>query len=238
MRTGMIISVAAFALSACATEPTYSQTTAQPVYPNQQAYAQPGYMAQGVSPTVVQGGWIEPGTRLVAQLDSPVGSQYSQPGQPYTAHIVVPVVDEQQQLVIPAGAQVQGRVVGVQEGQGDQPATVQLTADTVVIDGVQHPIQAHIAAADVEASRRGIKGSHVLGGAAGGAVVGGLIGRSARGALIGGALGAGAGALISLGTAKTEENLPAGTAIAIQIDQPINAASLRGRRSATGYPQY
>ena len=235
MRRGMIIGVAALAASACATEePAYQAQT----YPQPQ---QPGYYsestAQPVQPTVVQGGWIQPGTRLIAQLDSPVGTQYSQPGQPYTAHVVVPLVDQNNQQVIPAGAQVQGRVMAVREGDGGQPATIQLTADTVVIDGVQHPISAHIAAADVEASRRGIKGSHVLGGAAGGAVLGGIIGHSARGALIGGALGAGAGALISLGTSRTEENLPSGTAMAIQVDQPINVASLRGPRQATGYPR-
>jgi hypothetical protein len=229
-----LVGLSLLALSACATEePAYqAQTYPQQSYTQAQPYTPP----EGVQPIVVQGDWIQPGTRLVVQLDSSLGTQYSQYGQPYTAHVAVPVVDQNGQTVIPAGSPISGRVVAVQEGQGGQPATIQLTADSVTLGGVQHPISAHIVAADVEASHRGIKGSHVLAGAAGGAVLGGVLAQSARGALIGGALGAGAGALISLGTSKTEANLPAGTAMAIEFDQAINVASLRGPRQATGYP--
>jgi hypothetical protein len=205
---------------------------------SQSPYAGPPNPPPGgeIGPLVVSGDTIAPGTRLIAQLVQPIGTDVSQPGQSFSASVVEAVVDPSGVEVVPYGAQLWGRVADLRSGGNGEPASVALTIDALRVRGIDHPVRAHIVGADVEASRRGVKASHVLGGALGGAVLGAILG-GGRGALVGGAVGAGAGTLISLGTARTEARLPAGTAIALELETPLSVAALRsGRRTTMGYP--
>jgi hypothetical protein len=179
---------------------------------------------------VVHGTEIAAGTKLVAQLDQPLGSGVSHPGDRYTAHLVQPILDASNHQVVPAGSIVEGHVTELRSGGLNKPAAINLTVDHLRAGSVEAPIAAHIAAADVEAPHKGINLNYLLGGGFGGAVLGAVIGGT-TGALLGGALGAGAGTLISLGTTGHEAKLPAGTALAVELDRPVPLSALKSRGS-------
>jgi hypothetical protein len=172
------------------------------------------------NPTVVQGNTITSGTRLIVQTDQPLGSDNAHVGQSYTAHVVHPVVDGSGQTIIPAGSEIVGRVAELRMGGLNSPAAINLTVDKLQVRGSEHPISAHIAATDVNASHRGVDLTYLLGGGVGGGELGAILGGT-TGAPAGTASGAGAGTLISLGTTGREARLPAGTALAVQLDQPL-----------------
>ena len=244
------------ALAGCATEqpaqvsaaPEYPQgqpeypSQVQPQYPYQsQNQYPPGYSGErqvtvatppgtqggAVAPVVIPGDTVQPGTRLFVRLDQPIGAGLSQPGQTYSATVVSPLVDNYGNTILPAGGQVIGRVEQVASPQSGQPAAVALTVDALRVGNVDHPIQANIVGTDVQAPHRGIRPEWIVGGAAGGAVLGAILGGSARSAILGGALGAGAGTLISLGTSGSQTQLPAGTGMAVQLTAPLSVAALR-----------
>jgi hypothetical protein len=74
------------------------------------------------------------GTQVNARLNTAIGTSESSVGQPFTATIVSPIMNVQGQAIIPAGALVSGRVVGVDQGPA---ASVQLLFTS--IDGGQGP---------------------------------------------------------------------------------------------------
>jgi outer membrane lipoprotein SlyB len=117
-------------------------------------------------------------------------------------------------------------VAELRKGGVNSPAAINLAVDKLRVRGSEHPVAAHIAATDVQASNRGINLTYLLGGGLGGGVLGAILGGTG-GALVGTAVGAGAGTLVSLGTTGREAKLPAGTALAVQLDQPLPIASLR-----------
>lgn len=170
------------------------------------------------APQVAAGGTVQAGTRLVATLDTPVGTEYSKVGDAFSATIQTPVVDGSGATVIPAGSKVVGRVAELRETRGEDPAVVELDVESLVYNGISRPLNARIVDAQVESTDRKVRGRHVAGGAAGGALLGAVLG-GGSGALKGAALGAGTGALISLGTSKTGANLPSGTTMAIEVTQ-------------------
>jgi len=217
----------------CATEQPTAVTAppgyAAPGYPAQPVYpatpAPPGPPAQ-VAPTVIPGDTIPPGTRLFVGLDQPIGAGLSQPGQAYSATVVSPLVDTYGNVIVPAGAQVIGRIEQIAPAANNLPGAVALTVDALRVGGLDQPIQANIVGTDVQAPQRGIRPEWVLGGAGGGAVLGALLGGDVGAAILGGALGAGAGALISLGVSGSQAQLPAGTALAVQLTAPLSVAAL------------
>jgi hypothetical protein len=87
---------------------------------------------------------------------------------------------------------------------------------------------------DVQSSTYSLKGRNhnkrnlgfIGGGAAGGALIGGLAGGGA-GALIGSAVGAGAGTAGAAATGKKEVTLPAETRLSFRLRQPLSV-SVRG----------
>lgn len=184
----------------------------------------PGAATYG--PVIVAGRSVPIGTRLIAVLDQPIGTEISVEGQRYTATVVTPILDAEGEPILPEGSVLTGRVAALRRGAGGAPAQVVLTVDTVLVEGVEHPLDAQILAADVQASRRDVRAEPVLGGAVGGALLGGIVG-GGRGALLGGSVGAGMGTMFSLGTAETEARMPAGTALSIELTRPIPVYALR-----------
>jgi hypothetical protein len=174
--------------------------------------------AASTAPQVASNGTVQAGTRLVATLDTPVGTEFSKVGDTFTATIRTPVVDDGGMTLIAAGSKVIGRVAELRETRGDDPAVVELDIEALAYNGITRPLNARIVDAQVESTDRKVRGKHVAGGAAGGAILGAVLG-GGSGALKGAALGAGTGALISLGTSKTGAKLPSGTTMAIEVTQ-------------------
>jgi len=173
------------------------------------------------APQVAHGGTLQAGTRLVATLDTPVGTDVSRVGDPFYATLQTPVVDERGYALIPAGAKVMGQVAELRETRGGEPAAVSLDVQSISFGGTTRPFSARIVQADVESTGRHVSGRGILGGAAGGALIGAVLG-GGSGALKGAAVGAGAGTLISLGTSKTGARLPPGTTLALETSAPLS----------------
>jgi hypothetical protein len=210
-------SVALAALLGAGCYQGHPSTTVRPAAPQNAA-----------SPQVVSGDTIQQGTRILAQLDAPIGVKHAQAGQPFTATVVQPVVDAEGIPIIPVGSRVTGHIESVANGTISEPGDVSLAIDSLEIANQEHPLAASIVATDVEAPSHGVNPNYVVAGGAGGAVLGAVLGRGLGGALVGGALGAGAGTLISMGNERSNQVLPQGTALAIQLDQPIPVVALRG----------
>lgn len=178
------------------------------------------------SPQMATGGWIHAGTRLVATLDTPIGTDVSRVGDPFFATMMTPIVDEQGSVVIPAGAKIVGRVADLRTTRGGEPAVVGLEVQSISFAGASRPLGARVVEADVQATSRHPSGRAALGGAAGGALIGAILG-GGSGAAKGGLVGAGAGTLISLGVSETGARLPSGTRLAIEITQPVPTSSMQ-----------
>ncbi len=176
-------------------------------------------------------GTLPPGTTVWARLDQPLNPKFTRIGDRFTATVSQDVLSTHGDLLIPRGAKVSGQVIDLRASpRAGQPASIGLAIDTIEMAGIRQPVQATITETRGATKQRGkVKGSYALIGTAAGAILGATQG--VKGAIVGGALGAGAGALISLGTSKTNPELPAGAQLAVRLDAPVRSlASLQGRR--------
>lgn len=194
--------------------------------------------AASTQPQMATGGMINAGTRLVATLDSPIGTDVSRPGDVFTATLQTPIVDERGYSVIPAGARLQGRVVDLRETRGGDPAVVSLEIEAISHGGTMRPFPGRIVETEVESTGRHVSGKGTAAGAAGGAILGAILG-GGSGALKGAAVGGGSAALISLGTSKTGARLPSGTTLAIETTQsmPIQQQPMQQPGYQQPYPK-
>ena len=170
-------------------------------------------------PVMVQGNVVPAGAQLVARLEVPIGTDISTPGQVYTAVIVGGVTNADGVQLIPEGSRIRGRVVDLRQGSSGELAVVELSVEALELHGRTRPVGAHIVRTNVEADRDH-RSRPILGGAAGGALIGAVLG-GGSGALKGAAVGAGAGTVISLGTAKDQAKMPVGSELTIEFDQPL-----------------
>jgi hypothetical protein len=168
---------------------------------------------------------IPQGTTLRVTIDETLSSNNSHAGDLFAASTSEPVVIGGN-LVIPKGARVSGRVVDAKEsGRLHVPARLAVALNSIEVDGKSY---------DVQSSTYSLKGKNhnkrnlgfIGGGAAGGALIGGLAGGGA-GALIGSAVGAGAGTAGAAATGKKDITLPAETRLNFRLQQPVSV-TVRG----------
>jgi len=180
-----------------------------------------------VAPVVAHGLSVPSGTRLKVELEQGLGKN-SSVGQLYTAKVIQPVVDDRGQPVIPEGSEVVGHVQKVQQASGTTTARIHLTVDKIEVHGVNHALAGRFVSVDPEAHKEVESGAvH----AAGRGATTGLITGGPPGAVIGGLLGATTGSVISLHRVS-DETLPQGTTLTLEIESSIPIAALRG--AATG----
>jgi hypothetical protein len=163
------------------------------------------------------------GTTLEVRLQDAIGTEISTVGQTFTAEVVSPVVAQDGQTAVPAGAMVRGTVTGLapSEQVGDQ-AAIRVDFNQLQINGQTHPIDATV----VDAGARTEEGDAILGdetaiGAGVGAGLGLILEGDLAGALLGGILGAGVGTVIALGTGDVEATLPAGSTMTIRTTDRV-----------------
>jgi hypothetical protein len=156
------------------------------------------------SPALAQS--FKPGTPIQVQLLTPLDTGTARAGQEFLATLAQPV--SAGSTVWPKGTQVKGKVVeAVSSGRLERPAsiTLQLTQignSPVVTEPEQIDGKSHA----------GHNAGLILGGAAAGAILGGIAG-GGKGAVIGTAAGAGAGTLTAIATGKREIVLRAETTL-------------------------
>jgi hypothetical protein len=156
------------------------------------------------------------GTEIQVRLEESLSSATARPEDRFEATVALPVHDEQDRDVIPAGTRVRGIVVAAE--RGERPARqgrLDLTFDTIYLDDrTATPLRARVVSVrddlDIKSKRTGI-------GAAIGGVLGSILGGT-KGAIIGAVLG-GAGAVVA--KAGEDVTLPAGTIVTVRLDRPL-----------------
>jgi hypothetical protein len=190
-----------------------------PTTPASDTSAQPGGSAMKPRAEAPQPVILPTGTVLTVRLGEAVGSKISQPGQAFSASLAEPVqVDGKE--VIRAGATASGVVVDAAPlGRFKGGARLQLKLTSINVKGSDKGIQT----SSIERTEKG-KGKRTAvlagGGAAVGALIGGLAG-GGKGAAIGALAGGGAGTGGAAFTGNKDIVIPAESALSFKLEQPL-----------------
>jgi hypothetical protein len=209
----------ALALASCAQEgPSTSSTPAAPS--RQGKVLQPGKKtdSQLVRLSVPQG------TEIHLTLEEGVSSATSQAGDTFSGRTTDPVVVGNR-VAIPAGSTIRGQVTEVipaKKGLKDKGGVITLSFDKVETPaGFSAPMSATVASV----GKSGKKTAGIIGGsAAGGAILGKILGGSTKDAALGAVVGGAIGTGIAAGTRGKEVEIPAGSHLAVSLDQPLTIA--------------
>jgi len=179
------------------------------------AAAQPAPAAPAPPQPIV----VPSGTSVTVRLAQSVGSKISQTGQSFSGTVTDPV-SVGGTTAIPAGAKVSGAVTDAKPlGRFAGGASLSLRLTSVTIHGTDQPIKT----SSVTQSEKG-KGKRTAviagGGAAVGALIGGLAG-GGKGAGIGALAGGGAGTGGAAFTGNKDIVLPAESALTFTLSQPL-----------------
>ncbi len=161
------------------------------------------------------------GTKLVARLESAVGSNTSRVEDPVEAvlseAVVVDGID-----VFPVGSVVKGEVAAAQPAgkvKGRASLALRFTSISVAGRDEPSPIMARIERLAASTTRQDAVKIGIP--AAGGAIIGGLLGGK-KGAAIGTAVGGGGGTAVVLSTAGDEVRMARGASLTLPIEQAVD----------------
>jgi hypothetical protein len=168
-------------------------------------------------PAVIE---LPAGTRLRVRLDSDLGSNTSQPGDRFSATIADPVVVNGQ-TVIPQRERAEGTVVDAKAlGHFKGGALLSIRLERVHTRWGSYPV----ATSSIDRAEKG-KGKRsagfIGGGAAFGALIGGLAG-GGKGAAIGAVAGGGAGTAGTAFTGNKQIVLPAETLLTFRLEHSVH----------------
>lgn len=180
-----------------------------------------GDVASSVIP--VSASTLPAGVTIETQLDNAIGATQNQVGDRFTARVVSPVVAENGETVVPAGAAVAGVVTGVSRSNDPtRPSVIRLDFDRLQMNGRSYPFRATVERTAIPGRNNRNLGRDAATGAVAGAVLGAVLGGAELSSiLVGGALGAAAGSAISLGTASNQARLPAGTRLTLRTTERV-----------------
>ena len=166
------------------------------------------------------------GTEIHAALDDSITSRRDTVGQQISAHVMENVKGPDGRTLIAAGTPVRFTVTRIRPSRSkNSQGRLTLRADGIALHGQLRPVQANIRPVPRELRWRGVTGSEaakVGGGAAAGAVIGGVVGKT-KGAVIGGVAGAAAGAVIASQTATRDVVVKAKTPVVLVLTAPLVA---------------
>lgn len=177
---------------------------------------------------------IPAGTRLRVRINESLSSKTARVGERFTTVLREPVYSVSGILLMPIGTIVNGRVNAVKPARkGGDPGTIDVAftslklpnGKTKVINGSLYDLSADKARSDNEGTATGTTMRHrklifIGGGAAGGAIIGGMVG-GGKGAVIGGLLGTGAGILGERLTHGSEAEVRAGEEFGVYLNRSI-----------------
>jgi len=155
---------------------------------------------------------IPAGTKLTIRTDSQISSRTAKAGQTFNGNLARALVVNGK-TVADSGAPVKGKVTYAKaSGRLHDPGQLTLRLTSIEINGKMVPISSSGFRAKGKSHTKG-NVEKIGGGAAAGALIGGLVG-GGKGALIGTAAGAGAGTGLAAATGKEEAVVHAETVLA------------------------
>jgi len=162
---------------------------------------------------------VPAGTVLTVRVGQALSSKTSQTGQVFLATLAQPV-NVQGKPAIPAGSAISGTVVAAKEkGKVKGEGQLDLALRSITVLGQTFNIQTDVLQNTVKG-----KGSRTAkttgGGAAGGALIGGLAG-GGRGAAIGALAGAGVGLVGGAATGNQQIEIPVESALSFRLSAPL-----------------
>lgn len=154
---------------------------------------------------------VPSGTRLTVRIDSQINSRTAKAGQSFHANLARGLVVNGK-TIAPAGAPVKGKVTYAKSsGRLHDPGELTLRLTSLEVNGKMIAISTTAYHAKGKSHTKG-NVEKIGGGAAAGALIGGLAG-GGKGALIGTAAGAGAGTGLAAATGKEEAVIHAESAL-------------------------
>jgi len=214
-------------------------TAAQPMLRSRNESSDPD--GDIVNPHSLQPGELPDGTTIRVHLLTRLSTVDSQPGEVFRTRVATDVLQDGQ-VLIPAGAEIDGRVMQVASGTVRSHGTMLLRPETVILlDGTRFHLDAQVSGAPGTGARisgegyinpgsRYKKDSVEYGGGVGaGAVVGAMV-AGPVGAVTGGLIGAGA-ITVHVLTNHSDATLEPGTVLLFTLD---NRLDLRASIDSTG----
>jgi hypothetical protein len=185
-----------------------------------------------VHPHPLAPGEIAEGTMIRVRLDTSLSTSQSEKGEVFKSHVASDVLQDGQ-VLIPAGAEIDGRVVEVSEGRAGGHGSIRLHPDTVILpDGRRFHMDAQVTGTPgsktrvssegtINAGSRWKKDGLEYGGAVGAGAVTGAVIAGPVGALTGSLIGAGA-ITVHLLTDHPQARLEPGTVLLITLNSRLN----------------
>jgi hypothetical protein len=209
--------------------PDHSTPTVHPAL-STRAYNDPD--GDIVHPHPLGPGEVAEGTMIRVRLLTGLSTAQSQPGEVFKSHVASDVLQDGR-VLIPAGAEIDGRVVEVSEGHTGGHGTIRLRPDTVILlDGQRFRMDAQVIGTPgsrthvsgegtINAGPRWKKDGIEYGGAVGAGAVTGAVIAGPVGALTGSLIGAGA-ITVHLLTDHPQARLEPGTVLLITLNSRLN----------------
>jgi hypothetical protein len=173
-------------------------------------------------PTVFR---LSAGAKMDVAANDTITSRTAKVGDTFTAHVVQDVKNAAGQVVIPAGATVNGKITEVKPAPNPRtPGTLTLDVTSVTVRGNSYPIEAAVDSIETTHQGRGVTGgdaAKVGAGAAAGAILGRVIGGNSKGTVVGGVIGGIAGAGVASHTKDSDIVLPKGAHIIIRLTKEL-----------------
>jgi len=162
---------------------------------------------------------VPAGTRLSAEMVTPVSTKTTRKGDRVEARVVSDVMVDGKRA-IPTGTILSGTVTERVSGSNEIGATpkIAIAFDTLAPDA-DHAVSMSASLVQTGKSEGGKDTAKIAGGAVAGAVIGHQV-SSDKGAVIGGLLGAAAGTAAAKNTGN-EVELPAGTVVSVTLDNAV-----------------
>jgi hypothetical protein len=185
-----------------------------------------------VHPHPLAAGEVAEGTLIRVRLMTGLSTASSQPGEVFKSHVASDVLQDGQ-VLIPAGAEIDGRVMEVSEGHTGGHGSIRLRPDTVILlDGQRYRMDGQVTGTPgsktrvngegtINAGSRWKKDGFEYGGAVGAGAVTGAVIAGPVGALTGSLIGAGA-ITVHLLTDHPQARLEPGTVLLITLNSRLN----------------
>jgi hypothetical protein len=200
---------------------TNNQTAPPPPDQNQQQSqnqtAMSGPPAPGSDPIIRPADvHIAAGTPLTIRINQHISVKSSRPGDRFTGEIAQPVAGDNNQILIPRGARVEGIVdASHRRGHFKGRSILELRLTSLYLNGNRYPLDTH----DLTRTKKG-KGKRSAAFIGGGAGVGMLVGGIATGGvglLVGGLAGGGGGAALGAFTGNRDIEIPSESIVRFQL---------------------